>query len=502
MKKKEIFSKLNVIDYNNQVEKVLENKDFTEGVKNILLNIFYKIENAYNDYSNVKREVQPKNIFIQNIIDIINNKCDKIKLIKPKSEGSSILKDKKYIVNKNDKSIISYPNETYIFYALLEIAKEEVDTGEDYIKKSVIDFFKLGNDINNTEVIRDFNGWSWSTDIKDMENIECNIIYQNIQLLLNSNLMQDFIDKKYDFELLKTSFYNKYEKISYDHFISNLEIYCLNLMVNDQQKQEIMKQYDEKEQEFKLLQNRTKLLQTISDRKKQTMDQIKDIDKILNDKNLLTQEYIKRNSNTEVNSKIFSLSHLVELLVKERTNLLKIIKKYNDIIDPRKFIERKNQIEYFINIIKDALIDDKPIYKHIITLQEIFLNGMDEQIKSAINRKEIIDLIYKMRYYNLIKISSDKYIKDLKEIEKQREAIERMLITKACKMKILNIFDEEMEINFNIIRKILYTRIINLENVIIEVDKDINIYDRNILEEKFNITTENIKKIKKTKLFN
>ena len=35
-----------------------------------------------------------------------------------------------------------------------------------------------------------------------------------------------------------------------------------------------------------------------------------------------------------------------------------------------------------------------------------------------------------------------------------------------------------------------------------DMDKDINIYDRNILEEKFNITTENIKKIKKTKLFN
>ena len=52
--KEEIFSKLNIKDYNNQLENVLENKSFTEDTKNILLNILYKIETAYEDYRKVK----------------------------------------------------------------------------------------------------------------------------------------------------------------------------------------------------------------------------------------------------------------------------------------------------------------------------------------------------------------------------------------------------------------------------------------------------------------
>ena len=45
--KEEIFSKLNIKDYNNQLEDVLEKKSFSEGTKNILLNILYKLETSY-----------------------------------------------------------------------------------------------------------------------------------------------------------------------------------------------------------------------------------------------------------------------------------------------------------------------------------------------------------------------------------------------------------------------------------------------------------------------
>ena len=49
-----IFSKLNSNEYNNQLEKILENKTFDESVKNLLLSMLYKIENGYADYSIVK----------------------------------------------------------------------------------------------------------------------------------------------------------------------------------------------------------------------------------------------------------------------------------------------------------------------------------------------------------------------------------------------------------------------------------------------------------------
>ena len=47
-------------DYNNELEKVLEKKYFNENVKNILLNILYKIETAYKDYEKVKQDVETK----------------------------------------------------------------------------------------------------------------------------------------------------------------------------------------------------------------------------------------------------------------------------------------------------------------------------------------------------------------------------------------------------------------------------------------------------------
>ena len=65
MIKNKLFSKLNIKDYNNQLEKVLENKVYSLNTKNLLLNMFYEIENSYADYEEAKRQVPLKKDFIQ-----------------------------------------------------------------------------------------------------------------------------------------------------------------------------------------------------------------------------------------------------------------------------------------------------------------------------------------------------------------------------------------------------------------------------------------------------
>ena len=84
MEKKKILSKLNIDikDYNNELERILENKLFSYDVKNLLLSMLYKIENAYKDYRTVKLEVPTKRNFIENIFRIIKEKCTKIILVK------------------------------------------------------------------------------------------------------------------------------------------------------------------------------------------------------------------------------------------------------------------------------------------------------------------------------------------------------------------------------------------------------------------------------------
>ena len=67
--KKEIFSKFK--DYNNELEKVLETKYFSETTKNLLLSMLYKIEVAYKDYTKVKVENRTKKEFVEEIINNI-----------------------------------------------------------------------------------------------------------------------------------------------------------------------------------------------------------------------------------------------------------------------------------------------------------------------------------------------------------------------------------------------------------------------------------------------
>ena len=70
-KKDNIFLKLNTRDINTELETILDNKNMDEDVQSLILSMFYKIDNAYSDYQKVKTNMPTKEIFNQNIIDVI-----------------------------------------------------------------------------------------------------------------------------------------------------------------------------------------------------------------------------------------------------------------------------------------------------------------------------------------------------------------------------------------------------------------------------------------------
>ena len=114
MIKNKLFSKFNIKDYNNKLEKVLENKVYSLGAKNLLLNMFYKIENSYSDYEKTKRQVPLKNDFIQYLINTIQNKCAEIEIIKNNSEiGQKFREASKSYEIENDK-ITVLENENFL----------------------------------------------------------------------------------------------------------------------------------------------------------------------------------------------------------------------------------------------------------------------------------------------------------------------------------------------------------------------------------------------------
>ncbi len=116
--KDKLFDKIVKKDYNNNLEKVLSKKGFSEDVKNTLLSMFYKIEGGYNDYSEVKRDTFTKQEYIVKLIDIIDKDCKKIKFISKNDI-------KRENVDSIKQEIICFPIENKILYSIAKIRKEK-----------------------------------------------------------------------------------------------------------------------------------------------------------------------------------------------------------------------------------------------------------------------------------------------------------------------------------------------------------------------------------------
>ena len=147
-KKKNLLEKIVKKDYNNELEKVLETKQFDEHVKSTLLSILYKIEAAYKDLETVKKDVQTKEEYVANIIEIIKNNCDSIKIIRMNDEENKIPNNKTYIVDKENKTIIIYeaPHKMKTTLGDLKeilkdrkivLARELTKIHEEFIRKSI-----------------------------------------------------------------------------------------------------------------------------------------------------------------------------------------------------------------------------------------------------------------------------------------------------------------------------------------------------------------------------
>lgn len=526
MAKEDIFSKINLKDYNNVLEDILEQKAFSENVKNLLLSMLYKIENGYEDYKTVKVNVASKKYFLRKIIEIIKNQCKEIELIKPMSEESKELeeKDVNFIIEKENGKIKVYQNERMMLEALILLSQNEIILNEEYniFAIGLREVLSNGNKMNQAEVIRDFNGWSWDITAGQMESKNINLVYQNLVLLLGNSFLQmwltdeieqeeeeielpnnEILRSKYNesfgitkedlkedhrvdyFSKMKEILVQKYGSKKAENFLKQFikTIIAIGCNRNKKQKEIVLeKQSEIKEQLNKMQDNRT-YLEDISRKKKEINKKIKEIDTILSEESLLKKEYEERNSKLPNKEKIFSVSHLVIMLEKERNQYLKEIKQYNQQIQPKEFIKIKQELEekaeFFdtIEIKQDARVKEE---KQIEILQIEFIECFKEKVKQAETKKEIADLIYQLRYYRQIPY------KQL-PIEKIEE-IEKMLIEKACTQKILVTFSKNEKLNTKILSKIFASKIINLENTIyiLRYHKGIlkiEIYDTTIEEE-------------------
>ena len=150
-------------DKNEELERILDEKQIDEQARNLLQGILYKIEVSYKDYKKAKAIEQTEEQYVDQLIINIKKKCNKIQVVKvsQKLEDEELnkkLKENKFIVN--EEGIISYPIEEKLLYAIEKKSNNPKILNNKYEEATIAvsNFINVGKNIDRLEVLRDFNG--------------------------------------------------------------------------------------------------------------------------------------------------------------------------------------------------------------------------------------------------------------------------------------------------------------------------------------------------------
>ena len=501
-KKKSLLEKIVKKDYNNELEEVLEKKQFDENVKSTLLGILYKIEASYKDIETVKKDIQTKEEYVANIIEIIKNNCDSIEIIKMSDEQNKIPDKKTYIIDQENKKIIAYPIERKILYAISKIGKKEKIIKDEYflINETISELINVGNSINMVEPLRDFNGYSWTTIPQEIESIDHNLIYQNLRILVGHEFLNKWIKNNEFiidyFYLFKEKLENQYGKKNEEKMIellSKISI-LLSIKFNKDKYEEISEIKEKVESELEKIKNKQEFIEKTTQKKIDISNQIKLIDETINDKNLLQEEYFKRNEQLPLEKKIFSMRILSRIMEDEKKDKLNELENLNKILNPQNFVKYKKDLEEKDKYLKvlDSGDKDKLINELKIKLQKLFLNMLEINIKKAETKQEIEKIIYDFRYYSLLQYDYERKIKNVKELNTDIDKIAKKIIDKAIENKVIERLSSYNDTNYQILKNIFHVRIIRLEDSYLKITKEkdkyyLQIFDENIFEEKIEI---------------
>lgn len=483
-------------DYNEELEEIAESKSFEKESQNLLLSMLYKVEGAYDDYKIVKRKVPSKEKFLENILNIVKKNCDEIKIAKPNSLLEKELESSKCKILHKDgnQKIIIFPNEKVALYSII---KASID--KNYIKlnldeRAILWAIQIGKCISYSETIRDFNGYAWSTVKREIENIECNVIYTDLIYLLGDEKVNAF----------NSSNINKLKKYISEEFYNELKQNAIKsyLAYNEEEKRIINEKLFTNKKMIEEMQIQDKFVENVSSRKKDTVSRIGKIDELLSNPQLLRKEYVEKNKELPDDKKIFSVSHYEEDLQNERKELVKQLEEFSKLQNPIKYVKIKTNLEeeikYYTNLEKI----------NISNMQKVFLHDFYNKLKIEDNRLNIIDYIYEIRYLKFLPINKKERMKDRVNFSE----IERDIIQKAIDKDIITPISNNIDTDYNLLKSIFNSKTINLEELYIRLSVESKnlkseIYDgemidsTNYIELKRNSNVQ-IRKTRKVRIFN
>lgn len=512
--KDKLFEKIIQRDYNNKLEEVLSEKYFDETAKNLLLDIFYKIEASYKDYAKVKINVLSKEEYIQNLINIIQE-CNKIKIVNPNSEEENLLENRTFSIDKENMEILVYPIERKVLYSLAKMHKKDdiIRSKDELLNTTLTNMLNVGNCINMVEPLRDFNGFSWNIVEKDIENKYYNLIYQGLLILVDNIMFEKWtnnnnIDLNY-LEIFKDVLNELYGEEITEKILEIL--FEISVLLEMKFNSSIIEKFEYKKEEIKILftrmEDRELYVNELTDDNRKMTRRIRKIDSIVNNKALLKDEYEKKNSELPLEKKIFSMRVLMDMLKREREELLKQIEDNNKSMRPEIYIEKHKKLKkeldfYSLLEIKDL---EKEIISKIVEFQKHIIKIFEMKIDKAQDKEDLIEILYELRYYSLIPIENARNIGEYVELNKDIEKVEKQIINKAISLKVITEIAKTEEYNFEILKNIFTLKIIKLEDINLKIQKEkdnffIQFFDEKVNDERIKIEGNINKKELKVKL--
>lgn len=503
MGKEKIMQKLKIKDYNKELEEVLLNKTFSKTTKNLLSSMLYKIENSYEDYRKTKVEVASKKEFLEEIIKIIGKDCKKIEITKPNSEKNMIPEGEKSIVIEKENKIITYQNELLLLKAIYKLNTNKFNEENVELKeKAIFTLLNEGEESFKSEIIRDFDGWSWNIMTSEIDNFVSNLVYQSFIFLIGYNEFNQ--NKNINLKDLELMLKKRYKTTLVEKMLKTLtQVSLLNYLKYNSEEYEVLQENENQYQkELLLMEDKKTYINEITKQKKEYIREIEDIDKYINDDLKLKKEYIRQNQELPQDQRVFSLSDFSEKIQTRKIFLENEIKKLIEKLKPANYVKEKTKIEKKLEFIKELRVENLGVI--IQEFINLVLKAINTQIEKVETKKEIIEKIHILRYLKLMNV--DENVTTGKLCKKQFEKVEKNLITTACNLKTINIFSQDVEENYKIYKNIFETKIIDLESAYIEISKEnmVQIYDENSLEkeEKFAEFKElAVKRNKKIKIF-
>lgn len=514
MKKENILSKLNynLKNYSIEFEGILENKPYSEEAKNLLLSMFYKIQNFYEDYKNIKIDVlQPRELFIQDLIKTISEECDDIEVIDPVHHKMQ----EKYIIDTEHKKITIFPDENCLLQALYDLKYQCDYRTMSPITSAVYSILSSGYALSESEVIRDFTGWAWNNSISE-KYVYNNLIYTNLLILLgydNCAKLLDNIEKKKINSYIRKQMSQKYGEEVALEFTDSFIRMCLEIesLRNEKLKEEIIAKRNHIIDEYEKMQDKATFISYITSQKKELNSKIKALDKTLNEPGLIEEECKRKNKSLSKKEKKLTVDELKVLIQYERNGYLKELKDCNKFMDPRQYTNMSETIKNKYNLYKSfTFLDEKKnnILKNFVEFEKEFLDCLKIKIEKCESKSELLDIIYEYRYYRLTKYNKEKFVKDNRYLNSKSEEIVNCILEKSEKFKVFETITNDKKINKSVIKEVFNLKTMNLSNIHIEIEQNdnknsIKYYDGDALEyekeiNKFEII---IKYNKKVKLF-